>query len=98
MSSSRPSRSRRVAAPAASSWIRADNSAIHGRGVYARVSIPRGTRIIEYTGERITKAESRRREKLRLARQCRGGDGSVYIFELNLRYDLDGRMRGNVAR
>ena len=98
MSSSRPSRSRRVAAPAASSWIRADNSAIHGRGVYARVAIPRGTRIIEYIGERITKAESRRREKLRLARQRRGGDGSVYIFELNLRYDLDGRMRGNVAR
>ena len=98
MSSSRLSRPRRVAAPAAAPWIRADNSAIHGRGVYARIAIPRGTRIIEYIGERITKAESRRREQLRLARQRRGGDGSVYIFELNRRYDLDGRMRGNVAR
>jgi uncharacterized protein len=83
---------------AASHWIRAANSAIHGRGVYARRPIPRDTRIIEYGGERITKAESKRREKLRLQRQKRGGDGCVYIFELNAKYDLDGRTRGNVAR
>jgi SET domain-containing protein len=57
-----------------------------------------GTRVIEYVGERITKAEARRREQLRLRRQKRGGDGSVYIFELNRRYDLDGRMSANVAR
>ena len=38
--------------------VRAARSGIHGRGVYARVAIPDGTRIIEYTGERITKAES----------------------------------------
>lgn len=83
---------------AASRWIRAANSGIHGRGVYARVAIPRDTRIIQYSGERITKAESRRREELRLERQRRGGDGCVYIFELNRKYDLDGRTRGNVAR
>jgi SET domain-containing protein len=81
-----------------SPWIRADQSAIHGRGVYARVPIPRDTRIMEYVGERITKAESRRREQQRLERQKRGGDGCVYIFELNRKYDLDGRSRGNVGR
>jgi SET domain-containing protein len=53
---------------------------------------------VEYVGERITKAESIRREKLRLDRQRRGGDGCVYIFELNKKHDLDGRTRGNVAR
>lgn len=83
---------------AASRWIRAANSGIHGRGVYARVAIPLDTRIVEYIGERITKAESRRREELRLGRQQRGGDGCVYIFELNKKFDLDGRTRGNVAR
>ena len=83
---------------AASRWIRAANSAIHGRGVYAKVEIPRDTRIVEYVGERITKAVSHRREKQRLERQRRGGDGCVYIFELNRKYDLDGRTRGNVAR
>jgi hypothetical protein len=33
-----------------------------------------------------------------LARGRRGGDDCVYIFELNARYDLDGRTRRNVAR
>lgn len=81
-----------------SRWIRAARSAIHGRGVYAKVDIPDGTRIIEYVGERITKAEALKREQQRLERARRGGDGSVYVFELNQRYDLDGRMSHNVAR
>lgn len=29
------------------------DSAVHGRGVYAKQFIPKGTRIIEYTGERV---------------------------------------------
>lgn len=86
------------ASHASSTWISARRSAIHGRGVYARRAIPDGTRIVEYTGERITKAESARREVLRLARHQRGQDACVYIFELNARHDLDGRSRGNVAR
>jgi SET domain-containing protein len=79
-------------------WVRAAKSAIHGSGVYARETIPDGTRIVEYTGQRITKAESQRRETLRLARQRKGGDDCVYIFVLNGRYDLDGRACRNVAR
>ncbi len=83
---------------APSRWISHGASSIHGRGVRARVLIPAGTRVVEYTGERITKAEADRREKLRLARGRRGGDDCVYIFELNARHDLDGRTRRNVAR
>ncbi len=79
-------------------WIRAANSAIHGRGVYARKTIPEGTRIVEYIGEKITKAESDRRELKRLERKKRGGDSSVYFFILNKRYDLDGRTSRNIAR
>lgn len=79
-------------------WIQTRRSIIHGRGVYARVDIPDGTRVVEYTGEKITKVEARRRETERLARQARGGDASVYIFVLNRRYDLDGRTGRNVAR
>lgn len=81
-----------------STWIISRHSAIHGRGVYARRAIPDGTRVVEYTGERITKAEAAQRETQRLARRHRGQDGCVYIFELNARHDLDGRTRGNVAR
>jgi SET domain-containing protein len=73
-------------------------SAIHGRGVFASQPIPDGTRVIEYSGERITKAEARRREVARCERQRRGGDASVYIFELNQRHDLDGRKSRSVAR
>ena len=36
-------------------------SGIHGRGVFARELIPAGTRLIEYTGERITQEEGDRR-------------------------------------
>jgi uncharacterized protein len=81
-----------------STLISARRSAIHGRGVYAHRAIPDGTRVVEYTGERITKAEAARRETQRLGRGHRGQDNCVYIFELNARHDLDGRSRGNVAR
>lgn len=79
-------------------WVHAGQSAIHGRGVYAREPIPDGTSVIEYTGERITKTESKRREVARLSRQRTGGDDCVYIFNLNARHDLDGRTQKNIAR
>lgn len=85
-------------APTTSPWIERRDSAIHGRGVFARVDIPSGTRIIEYLGERITKAEAWRREEARKARQLAGEDGCVYIFELNKRHDIDGSMEWNTAR
>jgi len=78
--------------------IRAARSSIHGRGVYAIAPITAGTRIIEYVGERVTKAEAQRREDARLRRLARGQDGSVYLFDINKRYDLDGRSGGNISR
>jgi uncharacterized protein len=81
-----------------SRWVRPAGSAIHGWGIFAREFIPDGTRVIEYVGERITKAEAKQREKERLARQRAGADHSVYIFNLNPRYDLDGRNPKNIAR
>lgn len=79
-------------------WITSGASGIHGHGVYARTDIPDGTPVIEYTGELITKAESRRREQQRLARQAKGEDDCVYIFDLNETHDLDGRKSRSVAR
>jgi len=79
-------------------WIRSRQSSIHGQGVYAQCIIPCDTRVVEYAGERITKAEARRREEQRLERQRRGGDDCVYIFDLNKKYDLDGRTTRNIAR
>lgn len=92
----RPATKRRK--PTTTPWAEVRGSAIHGRGMYAVKTIPAETRIIAYDGEHITKAESDRREVKRLAREKAGGDGCVYIFELNKRHDIDGSMAWNTAR
>ncbi len=63
-------------------------SPIHGTGGFAKAAIPRGTRIVEYVGERISKSESLRR--------CE--QDNEYIFTLNDEQDLDGRVSWNPAR
>ena len=94
------SKSKSTETPAAttSEWVRHGQSKIHGGGLYANKDIPAGTRVIEYVGERITKAESERREKKRMASRADGEDGCVYIFELNARHDIDGEVKWNTAR
>ena len=84
--------------PTTSPWARQADSAVHGYGLYAAKDIPKGTRVIEYVGEKISKAESDRRDEIRRAKQEEGGDGCVYLFELNKRYDIDGDVTWNTAR
>lgn len=84
-------------APAPKWWI-VRRSSIHQRGVFARVDIPKGTPVIEYIGEKITKAESERRGNALAARAAKTGGAAVYIFTLNQRYDLDGGKPNNTAR
>ena len=64
------------------------SSAIHGTGGFARRDIASGTRVIEYIGERISKAESLRR--------CERDN--QYIFELDDEFDVDGNVPWNPAR
>ena len=78
--------------------VRLGRSGVHGYGLFARDFIPKDTRIIEYVGEIITKPEALRREDARLARLAAGGDGCVYVFIINQRYDIDGNMPWNLAR
>ena len=63
-------------------------SAIHGVGGFAKADIATGTRVIEYIGERITKAESLRR--------CESNN--EYIFSLGDTHDLNGNVPWNPAR
>lgn len=72
--------------------VRLRHSRIHGNGLFAQEPIAKGTRIIEYVGLRVTKAESERRMDLQARR------GKYYMFELNKRHDLDGSVRRNLAR
>ena len=76
--------------PVEAPWYRVQQSSIHNRGIVAARDIPKDTKILEYFGERITKAESLRRSNELLERAKRTGEAAVYIFTLNKRYDLDG--------
>lgn len=80
-------------------YIRVKRSSIHKKGVFAKVPISKGTRVIEYVGEKITKAESDRRAgTYLLGNPDKRKHGIVYIFELNKRYDIDGDVPYNTAR
>ncbi|HEX6632221.1 MAG TPA: SET domain-containing protein-lysine N-methyltransferase [Gemmatimonadaceae bacterium] len=69
------------------------NSPIAGKGAFATRRIPRGARIIEYTGERISQAEADRRYPY-------DPDASHHTFLFNLEEDVvvDGGVKGNASR
>jgi len=81
-----------------SPWIAVRRSSIHHRGVFAKRHIPEETMVVQYAGERITKAESDRRGWALLEKAKETGGAGVYLFELNSRYDVDGNVPWNVAR
>ncbi|MBL8012525.1 MAG: SET domain-containing protein-lysine N-methyltransferase [Candidatus Omnitrophica bacterium] len=82
-----------------SPYITKRRSSIHGYGVYARCDIVKGTQIIEYVGEKITKREAEKRADRDLSQaQVNSDHGAVYIFVLNNRYDIDGNVAYNTAR
>jgi hypothetical protein len=68
-------------------------SGIHGRGVYATRRIPKGTRIVEYLGDRITHEEAD-------ARYAAKGqdDGHTFLFVVSDRVVIDAGVGGNDAR
>src|SRR3954451_13165328 len=62
-------------------------SKIHQRGVYAAERIPARRKVIEYTGEKINRRETKRR-----------GDGDItYLFTLDDYWTLDGAFGGSGA-
>ena len=68
-------------------------SRIHGRGVFATERIPKGTRLIEYTGEIISWKVADRRY---------ADDGSngyhTFLFDIDGKRVIDAAVSGNAAR
>lgn len=60
-------------------------SAIEGHGCFSEVNFKRGRKIAEYSGEKITTAEAKRRAGRRKLRIC----------AINQRWSLDGSRGGN---
>ncbi len=74
-------------------------SKVHGSGVFATQPIKKNSKIIEYVGEKISKSEGDKRSEKRIKKYLNSNKtGSVYIFELNKRYDIDGSPNYNKAR
>jgi uncharacterized protein len=67
--------------------IEVRNSAIHGQGVFAAQSIPANRKVIEYTGERISTKQVKKR----------GHEGCTYYFSLDRYWVLDGSVGGSGA-
>jgi SET domain-containing protein len=69
------------------------SSAIHGKGVFAKEPIRKGTRIIEYRGVRSTMEVACERPHSDPA-----NPHHTFIFELSDGTVIDGGVRGNAAR
>lgn len=79
-------------------WHVVRQSSIHNLGVFAARPIPKGTRILDYRGHKISKAESTRRGNAQIEESGRTGEGAVYLFVLNKKQDMDGNVPWNDAR
>jgi uncharacterized protein len=75
------------------SFLSLRSSGIHGRGVYAKQTIPKGSRIVEYRGERISQGEADRRYP---------DDESVphhtFLFAVDDDVVIDAAFGGSIAR
>ena len=69
------------------------NSKIHGRGVFAARRIRKGTRVIEYVGERVSHAEADRRYEHKA-----DDDNHTFLFIVDGRTVIDAGVDGNEAR
>ena len=68
--------------------LRLGASKIHRWGIYAGEPIPKGRKIIEYTGERISRRETKKR--------CEEREFN-YLFTLDPYWTLDGAVGGSGA-
>jgi uncharacterized protein len=68
-------------------------SGVHGKGVFAAVSIEAGTRLIEYKGERISWKEALRRHP-----HNPDEPNHTFYFALDDGGVIDGKVDGNSAR
>ena len=73
--------------------IKVRNSRIHGRGVFAARKIRKGTRIIEYLGERISHQTADKRYE-----DSDPNDNHTFLFIVDKKTVIDAGVDGNDAR
>jgi uncharacterized protein len=69
------------------------DSRVHGKGAFALAPIAKGTRLIEYVGERVSHKEADRRYESKDA-----NDNHTFLFIVDARTVIDAGVDGNDAR
>jgi SET domain-containing protein len=69
------------------------DSPVHGKGVFALRRIHKGTRIVEYLGERVSHREADRRYESKEA-----SDNHTFLFIIDSKTVIDAGVDGNDAR
>jgi uncharacterized protein len=69
------------------------NSRVHGHGVFARRRIRKGTRVIEYLGDRVSHEVANSRYEDKDPR-----DGHTFLFTVDAKTVIDAGVDGNDAR
>jgi SET domain-containing protein len=88
------SQPRRGGPPIASSpLIEVRNSGVHGRGVFAVAAIRKGTRILEYLGDRVSHAAADQRYE-----DHDENDNHTFLFIVDKNTVIDAAVGGNDAR
>ena len=79
-------------------WFK-KKSHVHGSGLFAVQNIKKGSKIIEYIGDKVTKKEGAKRADKQIKQYKKNkNNGMVYVFELNKLYDIDGSVSHNHAK
>ena len=79
-------------------WFK-KKSHVHGRGLFAVQNIKKGSKIIEYIGDKVTKKEGDKRADKQIKQYKKNkNNGMVYVFQLNKLYDIDGSVSHNHAK
>ena len=79
-------------------WFK-KKSHVHGSGLFAVQNIKKGSKIIEYIGDKVTKKEGDKRADKQIKQYKKNkNNGMVYIFQLNKLYDIDGFVSYNHAK
>ncbi len=73
--------------------IEVRRSKVHGKGVFATGAIAKGTRLIEYVGERVSHKEADQRYETKDA-----NDNHTFLFIVDRRTVIDAGVDGNDAR
>ena len=74
-------------------WLIVRNSPVHGYGAFARKFIPKGTRLIEYVGERMSHKDADKRYE-----DADPNDNHTFLFIADRKTVIDATTGGNESR